>query len=53
MAPHFNQYFVVPIDECATDTEGVTTEETRRFIQQRVSRQKFDDPEITQAFVRK
>ena len=43
----------MPPDDCPTDTEGVVNDETRRFIQQRVSRQKFDDPEIANAFIRK
>ena len=39
-------------DDYETDTEGIITPENRQFIQTRVTRQKFDDDEITNAFLR-
>ena len=53
LSPFFNQYHIVAPDDYETDTEPVVTSETRSFIQTRVTRQKFDDDEITFAFLRK
>ena len=53
LTPFFHAYFVVPPEDLASDTEGVITDETRAVLTTRVTRQKFLDDAMTQAFIRK
>ena len=53
LTPFFNAYFVVPPKELPSDTEGIQTDENRAILTFRVTRQKFLDDTMTQAFIRK
>ena len=44
---------MVPPSEYPSDTEGIITDETRAVLTTRITRQKFLDDTMTQAFIRK